>query len=128
MLQTMWHIKTSMQISYDPPDPANGRYAKSILKIAGCCSSELEDSDESREAKARRKERLDLFLAIWNGDWRNPVPTHHCSVYCACGGCGSDKVAELAANLYIEIALSSKPRIPALNRWLRCLDTARWYA
>lgn len=79
------------------------------------------------EQSKKRQERVKQFLDIFNGDWRKPHIKHHCSVYCRCGGQPLEKVAEMASSLFLEIILSGKPKIPALNRWLRCAETSTWF-
>ena len=121
ILQVTYVIRATMVISHSPPDPRNRTYAEHVLRHAGVGNS------TGGKDRTQKGERLTLFLTVFNGDWTSKMPTHHCSVFCHCGGMPREQLVELAADLFVEIVLNCKPSVPALNRWLRCAETARWY-
>ena len=94
-------------------------------QIAEICLKEFRKSTE--EQSKERMDRIKLFLNIFNSDWKTETLVHHCSAYCPCGGRGRPAVAQLAATLFVEIVYFSRPPIPALNRWLKCSATSRWF-
>lgn len=76
------------------------------------------------------EQKIDRFLVIFNGCWRDSSPNglvHHCHVGCACGGMRQDELALVASELYIEVMLCGRPSVPALSRWLKCAKTAKWF-
>ena len=71
--------------------------------------------------------KLDDLLTIFNGDWRSSDLTHHCSLACACG-CRNELEVKLAAvRLFSTIIVGCRPPVPALSKWLRCSQAARWF-
>lgn len=112
------YAKTIMQISM----PARSRKMTDFLDGQG---SGALNGDE-RGALLQR--RLNLFLSIFNGNWKDPTNIcHYCGVGCPCGGLKSKDLAELAAGLYVEVLLASRPTVPALSRWMKCAKTSKWF-
>lgn len=105
------HIRANMVIDYEAPDPRNAAFARCITNIA----------------LPKQTDRVELFLAIFNSDWSRRTLKHHCSLTCKCGGLSPPALAQLAATLWTEIIMCKRPPVPALSRWLRCADTARWF-
>ena len=123
MLAAAVVIKSNIRIEYTEARPKDRKFAEAIMRL--CHIGQVRD-DSSHEHQTKRQERRELFLRIFNGNWRSTTITHHCSMYCPCSGASKEKLGDLAAGLYAEFILSSKPRIPALNRWLRCADTSKF--
>ena len=111
-----------MTVVYEAPDPAWAMYAHDVTQLT---IKQLQ-SDDSGDLNHRRQ-RIKLFLSVFNSDWKKPTLRHHCCMSCPCGCLPASDLAALAADLYVEIILSSRPPIPALNRWLKCSSTARWF-
>ena len=124
ILQATGLIKQKMQVVYVKPDPSWSFFSQ---RIAALSLKELREPPKDSGSDERRK-RIQLFLDIFNSDWKSPVLCHHCSVYCPCGGLPQPELAALAASLFVEVVFFSRPPIPALNRWLKCSATARWFA
>lgn len=126
VLHTGAYIKQNIQISYDPPNPEHHRFAKSVVRLA--LTKKLAKLDNEWKAKLLRK--IDRFLLIFNGNWKNWSKSgliHHCSVRCPCGGLNKQILGDMAATSYVEMILCSRPPIPALSRWLKCAETSKWY-
>lgn len=130
------YIKANLQIDYTDPDPAWRKYAETIIAWTHLDRSRRRDvpeGDFAQEANAsarKHQEQLDLFLCIFNSNWKRTGPgsiKHHCRLGCPCGCLSRDKLAELASSLFCQLILFGKPPIPALNRWLRCRETSKWY-
>lgn len=129
VLHVSAYIKTNMQAVYTPVDPAHQRYARAITEIAltkRLHQGKGRDNEWSRKFRAR----IEMFLLLFNGNWKDSRSTairHHCSMKCKCGGLSQQNLAEAAATVFIELVLCSRPPIPALPRWLKCSETAKWY-
>lgn len=126
ILQATSLIKQKMQVVYVKPDPSWSFFSQRIAELSLKELRKPKDSDDS--GSEERRKRIQLFLDIFNSDWKSPTLRHHCSVYCPCGGLPQAELAELAASLFVEVVFFSRPPIPALNRWLKCSATARWFA
>lgn len=112
------YAKTIMQISM----PARSRKMTDFLDGQG--SGTLNENERG----ALLQRRLNLFLSIFNGNWKDPNNIcHYCGVGCPCGGLKSKDLAELAAGLYVEVLLASRPTVPALSRWMKCAKTSKWF-
>lgn len=108
-------------------------YAKLVLKtsleeerVADDGGEAFESDSDSESDKTLRDE----FLAVFNGDWQNWSQSglrHYCCLGCPCGGKQGKELGEYAKVLYCKLVLSRKPQIPALNRWLKCRTTSRWF-
>lgn len=125
MLSAIAVIKSRLVIVYDPPDPSARKFATEIMNMS---LMQWDNTHEPGDLKKRRRDRIALFLNVFNSDWRNNREIkHHCSVFCACGGASRSNLADLAASLFVEVILFGRPPIPALSRWTKCWKTAMWY-
>ena len=71
---------------------------------------------------------ITMFLCIFNGNIRDPRRwVHHHTLGCPCGILSLSELRSLAALTYVKVVFRTKPPVPALSRWLRCLDTASWF-
>ena len=128
ILQSSAFIKQNMTVVYEAPDPAWAMYAHDVAKLTiKQLRSDLASHKYDPGDLNHRRQRINLFLSVFNSDWKSPVLRHHCSMTCPCGCLPASDLAALAAELYVEIILGSRPPIPALNRWLKCSSTARWF-
>lgn len=127
------YIRSKMKVAYqEPPD---GTYARAIMdmsmesriqKLKDLLDAEGTLGDQERSSLLAR--RFELFLCIFNGDWKDfERPWHYCNMNCPCGGRRHSELIELAVTLYIEVILGSRPTVPALSRWLKCSKTSRWF-
>lgn len=120
------YIRQNIRISYDPPNAKRHRFAQSVVHLA--LAKQFAKPDSEWKRKFLRK--INLFLLLFNGNWKNwdrAGLVHHCSITCPCGGLRRQALADKAAECYVEIVLCSRPPIPALSRWLKCSETAKWY-
>ena len=125
VLHTAAYIRRHMTVCYEPANMKHRRFAESVIKLA--LGKRLQGTQEWRR---KLDKRVEAFLTIFNGDWKDWTSgglKHHCSVRCSCGGLKGPCLGEYAASLYIELVLSSRPPIPALSRWLKCSETAKWF-
>ena len=62
------------------------------------------------------------FLSVWNGDWTNTLPIHHCQGCCQ----NATDAAELlfAAAVALNIWLSSDVRLPSVDDWGSCGESS----
>ncbi|CAJ1340642.1 unnamed protein product, partial [Effrenium voratum] len=107
------------------PLPANLEYAKSVVSLALPYLESLTAVDDSAHSVLSQK--LQWLLVFFNGDWRSDTITHHCSVRCPCGSRSAQEAKQKAATVYVCIVLGSRPPVPALAKWLKCGQTARWF-
>ena len=122
------YIKRYMTVSYEPASMTHRRFAESVVKLA--LGKRLRGGDDKSEWRRKLDERIQTFLNIFNGDWKVWSPgglKHHCSIRCSCGGMKGPELGSYAASLFTELVLCSRPPIPALSRWLKCSETAKWY-
>lgn len=115
------YIRQHLHVEYGDVNPSHAAYSARLVKLA--LKSRLRADTGALWKKAEQ------FLTIFNGDWRDWSTKgllHVCSMHCRCGYTGGG-LAEQAASIYVELVLSSKPPIPALSRWLRCGETAKWF-
>lgn len=123
------YIRNNMKISFEVPDPSWRTYASRVLKMS--LSKRLQGAkDKGAQHRQKLTELMDRYLVVFNGDWRDTRPqglTHYCHVQCGCGGLRPEDLAQLASSTFIELAMFSRPPIPALSRWLKCSETAKWY-
>ena len=130
VLHTSTYIKTHMQVVYSTPDSSWKRHASSIMQRTHLDKSNQAEAATDSELTSTKAARLDLFLEIFNSNWKHTGTQdlkHHCRVGCPCKCVSRTELADLASSLYVELILFGRPPIPALNRWLRCRETAKWY-
>ena len=128
MLQAVAFIRTNMVVVFDAPDPAARKFSHEIMRMTLLQRDDSDEDDKTGTLKQKKQDRIALFLNVFNANWKNTkVIKHHCSVFCPCGGLSRDKLADLAASLFVEIVLFGKPPIPALSRWMKCWKTAMWF-
>ena len=85
----------------------------------------VSENQSGRETKLAHM--VKWLLVIYNGDWRSPTPIHHCKLGCECK-CESPAQLRLKAmTVFVAFVMGSRPAVPALSRWLKCVKTARWY-
>ena len=128
VLHTASYIKMNMRASYEPPDPRHQQFAKAVMNLS--LAKRLRGGDKDSKARIKLLNLMDRFLLMFNGDWKDWTPqglVHHCSVTCKCRDIGTSDLGECAAALFVELALCSRPPVPALSRWLKCAETAKWY-
>ena len=73
---------------------------------------------------------IGAFLALFNGDWqdwRTGGLWHFCKMGCRCGGASRSEFGARGKLLFCKLVLGRKPHVPALNRWLKCRITAKWF-
>lgn len=129
ILHSAAFIKSNLEIIYgEEPKKSWAVYAHTVLRKTVKQMRDPKYLEElPADVAAARQEQLRMFLCLFNGDWRSPVPRHYCSMSCPCGGLPKGELLELAASTYCQVVLCSRPPIPALSRWLKCAATARWY-
>ena len=89
-----------------------------------------EDDVSMREKCSTLERKTNLFLAIFNGNWKDTSQkglVHHCFMGCPCGGLTPAALRQVGADLFVEIVLASKPSVPAVSRWLKCSKSAKWF-
>lgn len=123
---TAAYIKKNLRRCYTPPSQKHASFARTILDMA------LKKRRKGVDGKLNKTldRQIERFLAIFNGNWSDHTPeglVHHCSVICSCGCSNVDQLIEAATSSFAEIVLASRPPIPALSRWLKCSDTAKWF-
>lgn len=123
------YIKSKFQVVCgEQPKKEWGEFSAAIAKISlKQLRSETYSEGDAGSPSASRLEKIKLFLGIFNGDWRQSEVRHYCSPGCVCNRVTRERLVELAVSAYVEVVLHSRPPIPALNRWLKCSSTARWY-
>ena len=129
------YIRSYMQVVYGKPNPQNLQFAKTIMDLTlpvrlKKLQFQYDDDLEGSKKQSILEKRTQLFLEIFNGDWKDSSPSglkHVCRIGCSCGGLDRSKLADLAANLFVEIVLASRPTVPALSRWLKCSKSAKWF-
>ena len=123
------YIRANMKISYEAPEPSWQQFGRRIIHIS--LAKRLQGPhDKDNDKRRKLRALIQRFLNIFNGDWKQWDPSdlcHHCHVRCACGGLRRAELADMAATTFIELVLFSRPPIPALSRWLKCSETAKWY-
>lgn len=137
VLQCTSYIEKNMQVVYRRPDDVHLRFAKRIMDLTLPVRlrklQDMYDSTESPQWKTRisvLEQRTKLFLTVFNSDWTNSSASslqHCCYLGCPCGGLDRRKLAQLAASLFCEIILASRPTVPALSRWLKCSKSTKWF-
>lgn len=131
VLSAAAYIESNIEIVYTEVEPKWKAYSKAIIDLAEPDTNGEPDSEEEMSSGTkRRKQRLlrtEMFLSIFNGNWKQKRIYHHCSLVCKCGGLGRRELAKKAATVFIEMVLCGRPPIPALNRWLRCESTCKWF-
>ena len=131
ILQLQYHIANAKMHLNARPLQQWLEYAKLVLNTSLEEERVADDggaasSCESESDKTLREE----FLAVFNGNWKDWSQSglrHYCWLGCPCGGKQGKELGEYAKVLYCKLVLSRKPQIPALNRWLKCRTTSRWF-
>ena len=109
-----------------------GQYAKAVLHR---CSSAHNDNDsdsdeEVASANGRKAATAQAFADVFNGNWRDWTEeglVHYCFLGCQCGCRTTEELKSKAASLFCIFVMASRPKVPALSRWLRCSDTTKWF-
>ena len=105
-------------------DPRNVDYATSVVELALPYLKTLDDLEGKPGITAKRLQWLKL---IFNGDWRSERVVHHCHLGCPCGSRNGYEVKLKATAIYTSFILGTRPPVPALSKWLKCGQTARWF-
>ena len=123
-----------MRVVHKRPETADLEFSQKIMDLTMPVRlQKLRDfysqSDLSGvEGKQRLLEqRTELFLNVFNSNWKRDSLIHCCYMGCPCGGLPGPELASLASELFVEIILSSRPTVPALSRWLKCSKAAKWF-
>ena len=119
-----------MQVVYSILTPHGSGMPVQLCRRTHLDKSNQAEAATDSELTSTKAARLDLFLEIFNSNWKHTGIQdlkHHCRVGCPCKCVSRTELADLASSLYVELILFGRPPIPALNRWLRCRETAKWY-
>ena len=128
VLHCAGYIRTNMKVSYNPPHADWRKFASRVVQIS--LSKRLQKDSDQSNTRQKLDKLIRKFLTLFNGNWKDWSPQglqHHCHVQCECGGLRPHDVAEAAATTFVELVMFSRPPIPALSRWLKCSETAKWY-
>ena len=110
------------------PKPADRTYAEGIVNLSLPFFHMLEDvHEDDKSSKASLKQRLDWLLTMFNGDWTSSTIIHYCSVRCACGCKNPREVRMKATAVFVGMVLGSRPPVPAVSKWGKVGQTARWF-
>ncbi len=135
ILQCHAYVRSSMRVVYSHPRDCDLAYAKAIMDLTlSVRLRKLQDYYQDQGAMLEKSSILEkktkLFLAIFNGNWKDTSRNgllHHCFMGCPCGGLTPAALIQVAADLFVEIVLASKPSVPAVSRWLKCSKSAKWF-
>lgn len=129
------YVKSNLRVVYSHPRGSDLAYAQAIMDLT--LSVRLrklrdyyEDDVSMLEKCSTLERKTKLFLAIFNGNWKDTSQkglVHHCFMGCPCGGLTPAALRQVAADLFVEIVLASKPSVPAVSRWLKCSKAAKWF-
>ena len=136
VLQCSGYIRRNMRVTHCLPDLNDLKFAKRVMDLTlPVRLRKLQDmyDSENLQWKVRvstLQQRTELFLAVFNSNWKRTSEAdlvHCCFMGCPCGCKSRAEVADLAANLFTEIILASRPVVPALSRWLKCSKSTKWF-
>lgn len=130
-------IRSRLRIVHAKPCPENMRFARKIMditlpvrlkKLHSLYEHQGEGMVDSRKSVLQK--RTEMFLTVFNGNWKDTSVNglvHCCQLGCKCGGLDATSLGNLAADLFAEVVLSSRPTVPALSRWLKCSKSSKWF-
>lgn len=112
------------------PDASWTEYADTIMKLCSVDGDSSDDEEPEHQKHSQKQNQLEAFRCIFNGDWRDCTTqglVHYCSLSCQCGCRSLEQLKTKAVILYTSVVMGSRPKTPALARWMRCGTTSKWF-